>query len=103
MYKGAKKQLLPLKNTFTYFHGKNGMGGLKYDTEPDLSGVKSEPAAVALYEFVKKYPGEIDLICLAPLTNIALAIRIYDDFMGLVRSVNIMGGNNTGRKDSKCV
>lgn len=72
------------------------MGGLKYDTEPDLSVIKCNPAAVALYEIVRKYPGEVDLICLAPLTNIALATRIYDDFMSLVKSVNIMGGNHKG-------
>lgn len=74
------------------------MGGLKYDSEPDLSVVKNDPAAVALYQIVKAHPGEIDLICLAPLTNIALATRIYDDFMGLLRSVYIMGGNHSGTK-----
>lgn len=72
------------------------MGDIKYDSEPDLSKIKSEPAAVALYEIAKKYPGEVDLICLAPLTNVALATRLYDDFMDLIKSVHIMGGNYTG-------
>lgn len=73
------------------------MGGLLYDTEPDLSIIKSKPAAVAMYEIVKKYPGEVDLICLGPLTNVALATRIYDDFMELVKSISIMGGNTKGQ------
>lgn len=68
-----------------------------YDTEPDLSIIKSEPSPLALYKIVKRYPGEVDLICLAPLTNIAIATRIYDDFMDLVKSVNIMGGNYKGK------
>lgn len=72
------------------------MGDIKYNTEPDLSKIKSEPAAVALYNIAKTYPREIDLICLAPLTNIALATRLYDDFMDLIKSVHIMGGNYTG-------
>ena len=40
--------------------------------------------------------GEITLVALAPLTNIALAIRQDPDFGKKLKSVTIMGGNVEG-------
>lgn len=40
--------------------------------------------------------GEVTLVCLAPLTNIALAIRTYSAFKKSLREVHIMGGNVRG-------
>lgn len=79
----------------THF-GKDGFGDLQYDHEPDLSLVRDEPAAVAISRIVKRLPGQVDLICLAPLTNIALASKLDEDFFKNVRGVYIMGGNYEG-------
>lgn len=37
------------------------------------------------------------MICMGPLTNIALTIRLYPDFMGNVKDFYVMGGNSTGK------
>lgn len=40
----------------------------------------------------RERPGRVDLLCLAPLTNVATAIQRNPDFAGNVRSLMIMGG-----------
>lgn len=87
---------MPLVDTATDFHGVDGMGDLEYDEEPDLSVVREEPAATAIYQIAKNNPGQVDLICLAPLTNVAIAARLHEDFMSLIKGLYVMGGNYTG-------
>lgn len=41
-------------------------------------------------------PGEITLVCIGPLTNIALALKTYADFAAQVQSIYLMGGNHLG-------
>ena len=41
--------------------------------------------------------GEITLVALAPLTNIALALRLDPGFGSKLKEVYIMGGNTEGR------
>ena len=40
--------------------------------------------------------GKVTIVCLAPLTNIALAMRMYPDFVHSVNRFLIMGGNLSG-------
>lgn len=97
MYKGAAKPLLPTESGIILFHGNDGFGDLKHEDEPDVKIIKEQPAAFAMYDIVRSKPGEIDLICLGPLTNVALATRLYDDFMSYIKGIYIMGGNYTGK------
>lgn len=46
--------------------------------------------------FFEKHPKDISLICLGPLTNIALAIKTYPEIKENIKSVFIMGGNYKG-------
>ena len=39
------------------------------------------------------FAGEITLVALAPLTNIALAMKLDPDFGKKLKNVTIMGGN----------
>ncbi|RZC38428.1 uridine nucleosidase 1 [Asbolus verrucosus] len=95
VYRGASKQLIPPCYDIKTFHGSDGFGGLQYDKNPDLSIVKKQPAAVAIKDLVLKNPHEISMICVAPLTNAALTIRLYDDFADSIKDIWIMGGNYT--------
>lgn len=49
-------------------------------------------AAVAMVECVRANPGEITLVAVGPLTNIALAIRLDPEFPRLLKGLVIMGG-----------
>ena len=61
-------------------------------------GVSERPAAsrkaaaVAMVELVRAHPGEITVVALGPLTNVALAMSLDPDFAGSLKSLVIMGG-----------
>ncbi len=81
-------------------HGEDGLGGLARYQNPDghprypppeVSLAKVEAADLIL-ELVDRYSGEITLITLGPLTNIAQALLRDRDTMGKVHRVVSMGG-----------
>ncbi|XP_014248046.1 uncharacterized protein C1683.06c-like [Cimex lectularius] len=101
VYKGANRSLLhmtseELSDDLKYFHGRNGFGDVQLPCLADKPQVQKENAVVALNRLTSENKGEITLVCLAPLTNIALAIRTYPDFVDNVKDVFIMGGNYQG-------
>jgi inosine-uridine nucleoside N-ribohydrolase len=62
--------------------------------EPEDS--RDEPgdgdAVSLLIQTIERYPGEIVLACLAPLTNIACALRRKPEIAGKIKSIAMMGG-----------
>ncbi|XP_046403864.1 uncharacterized protein C1683.06c-like [Ischnura elegans] len=81
---------------FPSFHGSDGFGDADLPPPPDRSLVKSENAICALHRIVSENPGQVTLICVGPLTNIALAVKTYPDFVDKVKEIYIMGGNSSG-------
>lgn len=77
------------------FHGVNGFNGVLHDFGIDLN-LQKESAALGLIEHTKNHPGEIDLVCLGPLTNVALAMKIDENFAPRIRKFFVMGGNAEG-------
>ncbi len=53
---------------------------------------QSNPAVEYLIETVKQNPGEISLLTVGPLTNVATAMMLDDTFTGNLRELVIMGG-----------
>lgn len=75
-------------------HG-DGVGGLSMDfTDCDPA---TEHAVDALIRIVSESPGEIDIVAIGPLTNLAMAAIKDREFPSKVRSLTIMGGSNNGR------
>ena len=61
--------------------------------DPDWRAqVNSRHAVNFLLEQVNRFPGEISLFPLAPLTNIATALIMDDSFAGKVKEIILMGG-----------
>lgn len=52
----------------------------------------SEAAAMAMVEHVRAHPGEITLVAVGPLTNVALAMRLDSEFATHLKALVIMGG-----------
>lgn len=91
---GAKVPLTRRLVTAAYAHGENGLGGAVFP-EPKLKPV-AEPAAEFIRRLVCKYPGEITLITIGPLTNIAAALAEDSQLAGMIRGLVMMGGSLSG-------
>lgn len=72
-----------------------GHEGALYD-DLETERVEGEDAVDFLVRTVIAQPGEIDVVAIGPLTNIAAAIRADDRFAGAVRHLWIMGGAFVG-------
>ncbi len=71
-------------------HGNTGLGYAKLP--PPQQGPTDQHAVDLLIERIMAAPGEITLVAVAPLTNIAMAIRREPRIVQAVREVIIMGG-----------
>jgi inosine-uridine nucleoside N-ribohydrolase len=91
---GSKGPLVRRLVTATYAHGENGLGGAIFP-EPKTKPV-SEPAYEFIRRIVRKYPGEVTLITVGPLTNIALALDADAELAPMVRGLVMMGGSLSG-------
>jgi inosine-uridine nucleoside N-ribohydrolase len=91
---GAKTPLVRRLVTAAYVHGENGLGGAVFP-EPKIQPVP-QPAAEFIRQTVRKYPGEVTLITIGPLTNIATALNSDPELKGLVPNLVMMGGSLSG-------
>jgi purine nucleosidase len=91
---GAQHPLNQKLITAQFWHGKNGLA----DVELPPSKCKADPrfGPDLIIEMIHKYPHEITLIPVGPLTNIALAVSKDPSIAGLVKNIVIMGGSITG-------
>ncbi len=72
-------------------HGEDGQGNLFLP--PPLASAVSQSAAEFIVAQVLAHPGEITVVAIGPLTNLALALQLEPQIAGLVREIVIMGGN----------
>jgi pyrimidine-specific ribonucleoside hydrolase len=91
---GASAPLLRRLVTATYAHGENGLGGVVFP-EPKLAPA-TEPATELIQSIVRKYPHEVTLITLGPLTNIATALKTDLELAALIRGIVMMAGSLSG-------
>jgi purine nucleosidase len=91
---GAQHPLNQKLITAQFWHGKNGLANV----ELPPSKCKADPrfGPDLIIEMVHKYPHEITLIPVGPLTNIALAVSKDPSIAALVKDIVIMGGSITG-------
>jgi len=88
--KGAKRPLTCPLMTAEEYHGKSGMGGL---TLPKTSKKPTGEAAWDLiYHIARENQGELDIVAVGPLTNIAIALAKYPELAGWINRIVIMGG-----------
>ncbi|XP_069120698.1 nucleoside hydrolase-like [Argopecten irradians] len=82
------------------YQGKDGLGDCQSIEEPDVSVLQTEPATDALVRLTKEHPGNITLMCIGPLTNLATVLKMDPDFSSRLRDCFIMGGNYYGKGNS---
>ncbi len=78
VYLGAKEALVkPLETNQPPYHGFDGFNDVAFDAKPDMARIKpDEVAADAIRRIVNQNPGEITLVALGPLTNLAIAFSL---------------------------
>ncbi len=91
---GAQHPLNQKLITAQYWHGKNGLAGVELPATKCKADPRFGPDLII--ELVHKYPHEITLIPVGPLTNIALAVSKDPSIVPLVKDIVIMGGSITG-------
>lgn len=99
IFEGAEQALIPGPPFPDPFHGYDGMADLaedNYSTFNVQSTVRNENAIEAIRAFADAYPKRVTLLCLGPLTNIALAFRTYRGLSDQFKEIFLMGGNYRG-------
>ena len=89
---GAKKPLIgPIWELGSGVHGADGQGNTNLPP-PRLRPV-NESAAELIVRLAHQHPGELTLVPVAPLTNIAAALALDPTIAQLYKEVVLMGGN----------
>ena len=92
--RGAGETFLPNRVSHEppkYIHGDDGLGNIGV---PDDVGIHADPrlAHRFIIEAIKADPGEVTLVAVGRMTNLALALREAPEIAKLVKQVVIMGG-----------
>ncbi|MFK7830349.1 MAG: nucleoside hydrolase [Congregibacter sp.] len=92
VYRGAASPIAAaLGEGFPDFvHGKNGLGDIPL-TAP-IKDAERGSAAEAIVRLARTYPGELSLVAVGRLSNIALALELCPELPELLKEVIVMGG-----------
>jgi purine nucleosidase/pyrimidine-specific ribonucleoside hydrolase len=104
--RGAERPLARPLYTAAHVHGDDGLGGLsrlctaagqpRYP--PASTALTTVDAATCLLDLVARWPGELTLVALGPLTNLAQALRREPSVVKQLAEVVIMGGGGDGAR-----
>ncbi len=95
VYAGCDQALVLQAEDAAYVHGMDGLGGVGWP-DPHRSA-ESEHAVLAMLRMLRAQPGHFTLVCLGPLTNLAVALHLEPRLPQYWRRLVVMGGAVTGR------
>lgn len=87
---GASRPLAQEPRLAPHVHGANGLGDVELP-DPTRKPV-SESAPELLVRLARENPGELDVLAVGPLTNLAVASGLEPKLPQLVRKIVVMGG-----------
>ena len=90
VYEGCDRPWLREPATAEWFHGDDGMGNRRYPAP--RRAAEREHAVEAILARCRAAPGEITLVTLGPLTNVATALAVDPELASLVEHCYVMGG-----------
>ena len=92
VYKGAEKPIQSeRRGSPDFVHGPDGQGDS--NLPPPETSVQSETALEYLHTAIRNNPGEVTLIPIGPLTNIAELLRHDSSIDQDIKEIVLMGGN----------
>jgi inosine-uridine nucleoside N-ribohydrolase len=98
---GAKRPLVRRLVTAPEVHGDDGLGDIALRYPTPKKGITNKDATEIILALLQKYPRQITIVAIGPLTNIAHALKRDFKTMKKTREIVIMGGafdvaGNTG-------
>lgn len=94
VYPGAEHPLFVPLRTAPLVHGENGVG--EVELPPSNAPRETTLAWDALYEAAKAAKGDLQVIAVGPLTNLATAFGKYPELKTLLKRILLMGGAAQG-------
>jgi purine nucleosidase len=95
VFPGCATPLVHAAEDAAFVHGLDGFGDTGY--APSARREQSEPAAQAILRLSREHAGELMIVAMAPLTNLALALKLDPELPARVARLVVMGGAVTGR------
>jgi inosine-uridine nucleoside N-ribohydrolase len=92
--KGSAEQFEPSRHGHPFpmhIHGDDGLGNIGIPDVVDIA-LDPRPAHQFIIDTVKAHPGEVTLVAVGRMTNLANALKAAPEIAGLVKEVIIMGG-----------
>ncbi|KAJ4455539.1 putative nucleoside hydrolase [Paratrimastix pyriformis] len=102
LYRGCDRPLVCEPVHVVEIFGSDGFGDADWTSFPEVTTEtpatepQLEHASNAIVRLVRQYPNEVSLVCIGPLTNIAVALRLEPALPTLVRQIVVMGGSTQG-------
>lgn len=90
LHRGEDEPLLQAAGRSSTAHGADGMGGVVLPH--DRANITEGSAAEFIVRTVNENPGQITLVAIGPLTNLARALQVDPEIVNKVAGVMIMGG-----------
>ena len=90
VYRGCARPLIAPPSNASAFHGEDGLGDS--ESGPVARRTEDEHAVQALIRLVNEAPGDLTLLAIGPLTNLALAVRLAPDLPSKIAKLVVMGG-----------
>ena len=79
------------ESTYAHFvHGENGFGNIPVEAPKRV--LDPRPAAQFIVDMARQHPGEITLVAVGPLGNLATALHLEPNLPKLIKQLYIMGG-----------
>lgn len=94
VYAGSAKPMLRTLETAQFVHGQDGMGDIGLDLLDRKHAAGN--AVDVIIDAIRRFPGQIELVTLGPLTNIAIALLKEPGIAQLVKQCTVMGGVGLG-------
>lgn len=92
--KGAYEPLLEPFVDASDIHGESGMDGYEFESRSEAMLIEDD-AVNAMYKEIMASKEKITIIAIAPLTNIAMLLKMYPEVKVNIDEIVIMGGSTT--------
>jgi inosine-uridine nucleoside N-ribohydrolase len=90
VFRGASRPLVRPHRDASHYHGESGLGSASLPRSN--REVRPEKGPAAIIRMARERPGELTLVAVGPLTNLAIALNVEPRLPELLPSVVIMGG-----------